>query len=198
MRVGLVGTAAIITAIALMATGCTPDTELEPAPLATTGNAAPNETPEPAPEPTPEPTPYVPTCMNIVAEETTATLEADGFVLIDGYESKLRGEDRIEARFFDYGGVDCMWGIAAGGDSLAAFGYSEITAADASDAQAWLEANGYLRTENGDDVIYSLDPAVDVMGHGDVFVFDGTAWYHANRLEWIEDIRLTVAAQTVR
>lgn len=186
MRVGLVSAAAIIAVIALVTTGCAPEPELEPAPRPTTDQAQPSETP------TPTPTLFEADCMNIVDEETTSTLEAEGFVLVEGYESKLRGEERVEARFFDYGGVDCLWGVAAGGDSLAVFGYSEITAANATETQAWLDANGYLRTEEGDDVVYNLDPALDVMGHGDVFLFDGDAWYHANRREWIEDIRLAV------
>lgn len=186
MRVKLACGAAVIAVLALITTGCAPEAELEPAPAAPTQHSQPSETPEPTP------TPVAPTCTTIIDPETITTLESEGFVLIDSHEDDLRAEQRVEARFFDYGGVDCLWGIAAGGDSMATFGYSEITAADAAETQTWLSENGYLRTDEGSDVVFNIDPAVDVMGHGDVFLFEDGAWFHANFREWIDDIRQTV------
>src|SRR5690554_4794054 len=153
-----VGAFAALAAVALIATGCAPSPELEPAPAPS--QAAPKvETPTP----TPTPTPFVPDCYNIISEQTQDTLTAEGFVLIEEHERKLRTEQRVELMFFENGGVDCMWGVAGGGDSLVVFGYSEITPAAAAEAQDRLAASDYVRTEDGDDVIMSIDPSADVM-----------------------------------
>lgn len=186
MKARLAGTATICV-LALLTAGCAAEPEQE---LVT---SRPGTTAKPTQTPAPTETAFAPDCTNIVPRSTAATLEAEGFVLVDGHEDKSRAEDRIEQRFFDFGGVDCLWGIAAGGDSLAAFGYSPITPAEATDAQAWLDANGYLRTTEGSDVVYNIDPERDVLAHGDVFLFDADAWYHANLREWIDDIRAAVA-----
>lgn len=186
MRTRFAGTAAAYAVIALIASGCASSPELRPTPAATTEAAAPEETP------TPTPTPFVPSCTNIIDADTLATLEAEGFVLIEEHEHKLRVEQRVEAMFFDNGGVDCLWGIAGGGDSLVAFGYSEIPPAAAAAAQAQLEDEGYLRTEEGSDVVLSIDPQTDVMGIGDAFVFSGGAWFHSTTREAVERIRQTI------
>ena len=124
--------AGALTALALVSmvvTGCAASPELEPeAPPTTKAPASQTPTPEPTP------TPFVPDCLNIISDDTQATLNAEGFVLIEEHEHKLRVEQRVEVMFFDNGGVDCLWGIAGGGDSLVVFGYSEISPADATAA----------------------------------------------------------------
>jgi hypothetical protein len=187
MRTRFAGTATTFAAIALIASACASPPEIKPAPPATTEQAAPEDAPDPTP------TPFVPDCDNIIDAETRATLEAEGFVLLEEHEQKLRVEQRVEAMFFDNGGVDCLWGIAGGGDSLVAFGYSEITPSAASAAQAQLEAEGYARSEEGADVVLSIDPQTDVMGVGDVFVFSEGAWFHSTKREAVERIRQAVA-----
>jgi hypothetical protein len=179
----LAGAAAALAVIAVVTTACTPEAEPEPAPTATVDTSAPTQTP------TPTPTPFVPSCLNIIGSATIETLESEGFVLIEGHENKLRVEGRVEAMFFDNGGVDCLWGIEGGGDSLVAFGYSEISPDDATYAQDELAAAGYVRTEESGDVVLSIDPADDVMGIGDVFVFTGNEWFHSTTREAVEQIR---------
>ena len=180
------GAAAAFALVAAIASGCSAGPDLEPAPPPATDQALPEETP------TPTPTPFVPGCLTIISEETIATLEAEGFVLIEEHENDVRAEHRVEAMFFDNGGVDCLWGIAGGGDSLVAFGYTEITPSAAADAQSRLTESGYVRTEEGADVIFSIDPAADVMGIGDVFLFSDGAWYHSTTREAIEEIRSNI------
>lgn len=187
MKLSRVGSVALVVAIALATVGCSAESEPDPAPVAPTQSDTPTETA--TPEPTTEPV----TCDNIVTDHTKEILESEGFILIEGHEQELRAEGRLEARFFDYGGVDCLWGIAAGGDSMATFGYSEITAANAADVQAGLAANNYLRSEEGTDIIFVIDPEFDVLAHGDVYLFEDGAWYHSNYRESIEEIRQTVA-----
>ena len=183
MRIRLAGAAAALAVVAVITTACAPEAELAPAPAATADTPIPSETP------TPTPTPFVPSCLNIISADTIETLESEGFVLIDGHENKLRVEGRVETMFFDNGGVDCLWGIEGGGDSLVAFGYSEITPDDATYAQGELSAAGYVRTDESGDVILSIDPAEDVMGIGDVFVFSGNEWFHSTTREAVEEMR---------
>ncbi|MHA6668861.1 hypothetical protein ACX3O0_08315 [Homoserinimonas sp. A447] len=182
--------AGAVTALALVSmviTGCAASPELEAeAPEAT--KAPSSETPTP----TPTPTPFVPDCLTIISEDTLATLQAEGFVLIEEHEHKLAVEQRVETMFFDNGGVDCLWGIAGGGDSLVAFGYSEISPADAAIAQDRLAADGYLRTEEGADVILSVDPETGPMGVGDVFLFTASEWFHSTTREAVDQIRLNI------
>jgi hypothetical protein len=181
------GALAALALVSLVVTGCAASPELEPDAPPTT-KAPVSETP--TPEPTP--TPFVPDCVSIISDDTQATLNAEGFVLIEEHEHKLRVEQRVEAMFFDNGGVDCLWGIAGGGDSLVAFGYSEITPADATIAQDRLAADGYVRTDEGGDVVLSIDPQTDLMGIGDVFLFSGGAWFHSTTRDAVEEIRATV------
>lgn len=188
MRVASVAAAFAVMAVIVSGCAAGPELDLEPAPPVSTNQAQPEQTP------TPMPTPFVPTCLNIVSADTIATLEAEGFVLIEEHEDDLRAESRVEVAFFDNGGVDCLWGIAGGGDSLVAFGYSTITPAAASAVQAQLADSGYARSDEGGDVIYSIDPAADVMGVGDVFLFSDGAWYHSTTREALEEIRQNVRA----
>ncbi|MEX1079306.1 MAG: hypothetical protein WED09_09395 [Homoserinimonas sp.] len=183
------GVFATLTVIMLIAPGCAASPELAPPPPPTSEAAEPVETP------TPTPPPFVPDCYNIISDQTEETLSAEGFILIEEYENKLRVEQRVEALFFDNGGVDCLWGIAGGGDSLVAFGYSEITPADAVQAQDRLAAIGYTRTDEGGDIVLSTDPATDVMGVGDVFVFSDGQWYHSTTREAIAELRDNVDSQ---
>ena len=182
----LAGIAAAFAAIAVIVSGCAVEPELKPAPPPANNQA------QPEPTPTPTATRFVPTCLNIISADTMATLEAEGFVLIEEHENDLRAENRVEVAFFDNGGVDCLWGIAGGGDSLVAFGYSPITPAAISGVQAQLADSGYVRSEEGGDVIYSIDPAADVMGVGDVFLFSDDAWYHSTTREALEEIRQNI------
>lgn len=184
MRVA--GVAAAFAVIGMIASGCAAGPELSPPPPPATDQALPE------PTPTPTATPFVPTCLTIISADTIATLEAEGFVLIEEHEDDLRTQYRVEAAFFDHGGVDCLWGIAGGGDSLVAFGYSTITPAAESDVQAQLADSGYVRSEEGGDVVYSIDPADDVMGVGDVFLFSDGAWYHSTTRDALEEIRQNI------
>lgn len=186
------GVLTALVLISVIVSGCASSPDLEPAAQPTT-KAPASETPTP----TPTPTRFVPDCLSIISDETEETLEAEGFVLIEEHEHKIKVEQRVEAMFFDNGGVDCLWGIAGGGDSLVAFGYSEISPGDAAVAQDKLAADGYLRIEEGADVVLSLDPATDLMGIGDVFLFAAGEWFHSTTREAVDQVRLNIE-QTAR
>lgn len=180
-------------AVAVVSVGCADSAELQPEPPPTADVAEPEETPTPTPTPTSAP--FVPNCYNIISAHTRDTLAAEGFVLVEEHQNKLRAEQRVETMFFENGGVDCLWGIAAGGDSLVVFGYSEITPAAAAEAQERLTADGYVRTEDGADVVLSIDPAHDVMGIGDAFVFADGEWFHSTTPDAIAELRENIELQ---
>ncbi len=177
--------AAAATVVGLLVSGCAPDQEVDALPPASDFTPAPEATSFP----TEEPEPVVPTCMTIISESMIETLEADGFVLIEDHQDHLSSEHSVELMFFDNGGVDCMWGIAGGGDSLVSFGYSTISAADAASAQDRLAESGYQRAESGSDVSYSIDPRDDLLGIGDVFMFTDGEWFHSTTFEAIDEMR---------
>lgn len=175
--------------VSLAVVGCAAEQDLKPAP------ERPSEVTRPEKTPTPTPTPFVPDCHNIITDEAEETLESEGFVLVEEHENKVKVEQRVESMFFENGGVDCLWGIDGGGDSLVSFGYSEITPPQAAEAQATLEAEGYLRSEEAGDVVLSIAPHMDAMGVGDVFVFSAKEWFHSTTLEAVAEIRTQVSAQ---
>jgi hypothetical protein len=179
-------TAAIsLAAVGVLLTACAPAQSVDAERPASSYTPAPTASEFPTGEPEPE----EPTCLNIVSQETIDTLEAEGFILIDDYQDHLMSEHRVELMFFDNGGVDCVWGIAGGGDSLVSFGYSPISAADAEVAQQRLEENGYHRSESGGEVSYTIDPSNDLLSMGDVFLFTDGEWFHSTSLEAIDEMR---------
>ncbi|MCU1546080.1 MAG: hypothetical protein JWP30_1180 [Homoserinimonas sp.] len=186
MRISLIAGTALAVAITLFAAGCTPQADLEPPkPTPTRTTTA---TPTPAPTASAEPGLA---CEDIVAPDTLELLDAQGYVLMEEHEDDVRAEDRIEAYFFDYGGLDCLWGVPSS-DLLAVFGYSEITDSQALPVQNKLTAAGYVRAEQGADVTFSLPPDESAPDHEDWFLFTEGAWFHSSRLAGIEEIRQTV------
>lgn len=179
----LAGAAVALAVIAVIASGCAPEVKLAPSSPPTPEAAAPTPTATPTPEP------FVPDCLNILSPDTIATLESEGFVLIEEHEQNLRTESRVETMFFTNGGVDCMWGVVGGGDSLVAFGYSEIDPADAAIAQQRLAELGYVHTDEGPDAVLSISPEADVMGVGDIFLFTEGAWFHATTRDGLDEVR---------
>lgn len=113
------------------------------------------------------------TCENMLAAETVDTFESTGwtvredpFVILD-----LELPD----------GTACTWGDFASptNDDLVLFGWSPITAADASATQDALEAEGWLREEVSGGVMITEDPALalrlDDEGYGMTYLF-GDGW----------------------
>lgn len=184
MRKSLAATVMACALIGLVATGCSADTETEPLPQPTELAPPPDAAPPPAEEPE---APAAPDCFNIIADSTLETLEAEGFVVIEEHQEKLTSEHRVEELFFDNGGVDCIWGVAGGGDSFVAFGYSTISADAARLAQDQLTESGYVRSESGADVTFSAKR--DFLGTEDYFLFTNGAWFHASTELGLEEIR---------
>ena len=188
MKLRAVGPATVALALALLVSGCAGTPELE-------SEATPSVKPSDAPEASPEaevsgPEPL--SCDTLVTEATIEDFEANGFVSMPDYESDLRSDDSVEAKFFDFGGIACLW-VLPNSDGWAAFGYSEITDADATTVQAELETSGYVRTVEGSDVVYAINPANNSLGHNDTFLFEPGAWYHSVERRGIDEVRAQIA-----
>lgn len=191
MKLRTVGLAAVTIALALATTGCAADAEKSP----TTPSSS--STPEAPPKPPAASTPAGPaalSCDTLVTELTLAEFEYNGFVHEEDFEKQLRSNNSIEARFFDYGGLACRW-FLPNSDAWASFGYSEITDADADAVQQELVALGYVRTVEGTDVVYSITPSNNNLGHNDTFLFEAGAWFHSIERNGIDEVRAALAVR---
>jgi hypothetical protein len=177
---------AAIAAVTLV--GCAgPEEPTEP-------SASPSaSTPQPSPSASPKPSGPPPlSCNTMITQETIDGFEAAGYVHEVDYESDIRSDGSIQALFFDYGGLVCMWYLP-NSDGWFTAGYSEITEAEAVNAQARLEAEGFIRTDEGTDVRYTIDPSVDLLGHNDTYLFEAGAWYHSSDPNGIAEVRTVIA-----
>lgn len=186
-RVALAGA----SILALMLVGCSStdaapiDPSVEPVSSAPAA-APPTETPEPSGPP-------ALACNTLITQETIDGFEAAGYVHEVDFESQLRSDNRIEALFFDYGGLACLWYLP-NSDGWFTAGYSQLTDEQAREAKSILEAENYLRSENGPEVTYSVNPEVNLLGHNDTYVFVPGAWFHSNHPEGVQEIRTVIEA----
>jgi hypothetical protein len=167
--------AAIVLALAVtsLVTACAASPP--PAPQATETTAG---TPTPT-APAPSPTPTVggagaePTCENLIGPEVVADFEKVGWT---AQAEPLRiGDREVED------GLQCVWADFEGpaGDHLQMFGWGEIAADEASDSQAWLVSQGWIREES-EVGVYITTPkgtaiVVDDDGYGMTYLF-GDGW----------------------
>lgn len=185
LRVALAGAALIAVALA----GCAgTDDDVEP-------SSSPTSTPTTAPSASPEPSGAPPlACNTIITQETIDGFEAAGYVHEVDYESQIRSEGSIEALFFDHGGLACMWYLP-NSDGWFTAAYSSISESDAVNAQARLEAEGYIRSQDGADVVFSMDPSENLLGHNDTYLFEPDAWFHSSDPNGIAEIRAVVSTR---
>lgn len=153
-----------LAALALLA-GCSSPAPAATAPPAEAAPSSPVATPQ---ETASEPALPDPTCENIIREASFTELESQGWQ----YEQEpfLIGDDEIE------GGVSCIWTNAAEpGGNILQFGWAPLTAADETEAQDALEAQGWIREEAADGVYLTEDPAfalnIDADGYGVTYFF---------------------------
>ncbi|MCW4386635.1 hypothetical protein OH146_12710 [Salinibacterium sp. SYSU T00001] len=188
MRLRIAVAGAVLAAVAL--SGCAGEAPGEESP-STEPTASVPATVEPSAEPEPTGPPAL-ACNTLITQETLDGFEAAGYVHEVDYESQVRSEGSIEELFFDYGGLACMWYLP-NSDGWFTAAYSPITETQATEAQARLEAEGYLRAEEGSDVVYTIDPSTNMLGHNDTYLFEPGAWYHSNHPEGVDEIRGEVA-----
>lgn len=173
----LVLTAALTVGIALVASSCA----TTPAPQPTAPEGGSTETVAPVdPSATPDPSdtagavdPASVTCENLIGADLVEELTEQGWTPRE--DPFLIGDLELAD------GTACTWGDfeETTGDDLLLFGWSPITADDATAAQAALEAEGWIAEDGSDGVYVTEDPsqaiAVDEEGYGMTYLF-GDGW----------------------
>ncbi|MDN3494794.1 hypothetical protein QL996_02545, partial [Planococcus sp. APC 4015] len=158
----------VLALTATVATACAP---AAPAPDPSESVvAAPSS---PAPEPSPTQTEAVevgdPTCETIIPASTVSDFESVGWT--------VRAEPFFIGAIEVPGGLTCRWADFDGpaGDHLQFYGWSEISDADAIEAQDALLSEGWIREESADGVYITENPettiAVDDQGYGMTYLF---------------------------
>lgn len=187
MKLRPAGFAAISLALVLLVSGCSETPVLE---SSATPSVAPSN--EPVASPTAQPAGPAPMqCEDLLMEETLAEFEPQGFILVENFESALRAERAVQTAFFDFGGLACRWEVP-NSDNWAEFGYSEISAANATNLQAELDSVGYERTEENSGVFYALTASNDTLGHEDWYLFEDGSWYHSAHRGGIDEVKAQV------
>ncbi|MTE24753.1 hypothetical protein [Microbacterium sp. ZXX196] len=122
--------------------------------------------------PTPDPTPVEMSCDTIVPTTFSSRLGELGW-------SAREEPFRIGEHVFD-DGIQCIWGDAETGSEVAQmYGWAPADADTAAEMQEYLEAQGWIREEDGDTVYITENPdyalAVGDDGYGMTYRFrDGT------------------------
>ncbi|CAN7313702.1 hypothetical protein LJR045_001657 [Microbacterium sp. LjRoot45] len=163
--------------VAFAAAGCAPTPSGTPAdpgaqPSAPAGPTEPGSTPTPTVT-VPAVDPADVTCENLIGADLVEELTDQGWT--------PREDPFIIGDLELADGTSCTWGDfeQATGDDLLLFGWSPITADEASSVQAALESEGWLREEGTEGVYLTEDPsqaiAVDEDGYGMTYLF-GDGW----------------------
>lgn len=152
-------------AVALLA-GCSSAAPTDAdTPVSTAAPSSPVATPEATAS-----TPALPdaTCENIIGEASFSELESSGW--------EYRQEPFFIAGTEIADGVYCSWtNPSEQGGNIPVFGWAPLTAAEASEAQDALEADGWIAEETDDGVFFTEDPefalTVDENGFGMTYFF---------------------------
>lgn len=167
--------AAIVLALAVgsLATACAAGSPPASVPTESIAGTPSAPAPEATPTPTVEASTPDPTCETLIGPEIVADFESVGW---SSQAEPLRVGDRTVED-----GLQCVWADFEGpaGDHLQMFGWGEMPADEASEAQAWLVSQGWIR-EDSEEGIYITTPkgtaiVVDDDGYGMTYLF-GDGW----------------------
>ncbi len=162
--------AALLLTAALAGCSGTPEGEGTPTPSETTPVVEPSVAP--VDTPAPAATSGTPTCETIISVGTVKALTDAGWT--------------AEKRDFTIGditlneGLLCLWAdYTVVSDHGQLYGWSPITADEASKAQTWLLAQGWIREDGDDGSYFTEDPqfslGTDEEGYGMTYFF-GDGW----------------------
>ncbi|WP_309129333.1 hypothetical protein [Microbacterium sp.] len=132
---------------------------------------APVVTTEPVDEMTPAPS-AIPACDTIITEGTVEALSSEGWT---AKQEEFRiGDTALE------GGLLCLWSdYSTASDHGQMYAWAPLDAQTADPAQRSLQAEGWLRSVEGDSVYFTEDPefaiATDENGFGMTYEF-GDGW----------------------
>lgn len=156
----------LATAAIVLLAGCAPSTPADSAtPVSTAAPSSPVATPEATAS-----APALPdaTCENIIGEASFTELESSGW--------EYQQEPFFIAGTEIADGVYCSWtNPAEQGGNIPVFGWAPLTAAEASEAQDALEADGWISEDGEDGVFFTENPdfalTVDENGYGMTYFF---------------------------
>lgn len=170
LRIASAAIAAVVLAMGLTACSAPSSPSSATTPKSSTPTA--EATPEPQETPTPQATAASPACDTIISEGTVKALSDAGWT--------------HEAREFEIGdivltdGLLCLWAdYSVVSDHGQLYGWAPVSAEDASAAQSWLRAQGWIRETAPEGVYFTEDPqfslGTDEAGYGMTYLF-GDGW----------------------
>jgi hypothetical protein len=172
-------TAAAAVALAVALAGCASQ---NPG-AAATGASTPASTPT-ASTPTPTPTPtFVQkayTCPDILPPATLAVFKSKasaGFTLQKDYVQRVHNFSPDLSQFADWGGILCQWAYPDTQQSVD-YGFSAITAQQATTEQASLTKNGYSGTAKDHGTVFVNS---DTKDFPDNYLFINGYWFYASQ-----------------
>lgn len=167
--------AAIVLALAatFVVTACASGPAPAPQSTETIAGTPTASAPEPSATPTSGASGEDPTCETLIGSDVVADFESIGWTA--RAEELYIGEKSLGT------GLQCVWADFSkpAGDHLQMFGWGEITAEEATESQAWLESQGWVREES-EEGVYITTPkgtaiVVDDDGYGMTYLF-GDGW----------------------
>jgi hypothetical protein len=172
----LAGALALLMAVLLV--GCAqPGTGGAP-----TSTPAPSASQAPA-TPTPAPTPTFVvktyTCQSILPPPTLAVFQSKqsaGFTLQKDYVQRVHNFSPDLSQFDDWGGILCQWAYPETQNSVD-YGFSAITAQQATTEQAGLTRNGYVGTAKDHGMVFANTDTTDFP---DTYLFIDGYWFYAS------------------
>jgi hypothetical protein len=195
----------LAVSVSLSLAGCAADSDLspvKPSPTSSTGSGASTSTAVPGAgvaEATPSATPAPPapdrpeagaaTCENLLEPGTLAEKSTGNFGLpdqagIDAYVNKTRDEGSDFALFVDNGGLLCP--ITNGFRVAEVYGFSPVTADQATAAQAGLIAEGFTATSSSAGDLFT--DAADREGIAFAYRFTDGYWFCAYDLATLDEV----------
>lgn len=174
---GVLAIAAALVACVLLA-GCSQNGTKASAPAHS--KPAATKTPS-APKPTPTPT-FVAktyTCESILPPATLAVFkqkQSAGFTLQKDYVQRVHNFSPDLAQFSDWGGILCQWAYPDAQNGVD-YGFSAITADQATTEQAQLTKNGYVGTAEDHGMVFAN---ADTKDFPDNYLFIDGYWFYAS------------------
>jgi hypothetical protein len=173
---GLLAAVALILVASL--TGCASQTPG----AAPTGASTPTSTPAvttPTPAPTPTFVQKAYTCQDILPPATLQVFQSKksaGFTLQKDYVQRVHNFSPDLAQFSDWGGILCQWAYPDAQNGVD-YGFSAITADQATTEQAQLTKNGYVGTAKDHGMVFANE---DTKDFPDNYLFIDGYWFYAS------------------
>ncbi len=169
---------ALALLVAVLLAGCTQSGTVGQS----TGTPAPSTSQAPA-TPTPAPTPTFVvktyTCQNILPPATLAVFQSKqsaGFTLQKDYVQRVHNFSPDLSQFDNWGGILCQWAYPETQNSVD-YGFSAITAQQATTEQAGLTRNGYVGTAKDHGMVFANTDTTDFP---DTYLFIDGYWFYAS------------------